>query len=102
MILTLNCKNLQCTVQLRLKSVQNIRKITKSMKMIASTKVAKAQRAMENARTYGNANNGRSLEGFHDINYPSHYYLFVVVTSILCTRTIYSSEQTSTHGNSLY
>ncbi|RUS22300.1 ATP synthase F1, gamma subunit [Endogone sp. FLAS-F59071] len=44
-------------IQLRLKSVQNIRKITKSMKMIASTKVAKAQKAMENARTYGNANN---------------------------------------------
>ncbi|RUP49133.1 ATP synthase F1, gamma subunit [Jimgerdemannia flammicorona] len=44
-------------IQLRLKSVSNISKITKSMKMIASTKVAKAQRAMENARAYGNANN---------------------------------------------
>jgi len=40
-------------VSLRLKSVQNIGKITKSMKMIASTKVNKAQRAMEQARVYG-------------------------------------------------
>ncbi|OZJ04524.1 hypothetical protein BZG36_02245 [Bifiguratus adelaidae] len=44
-------------IQGRLKSVSNISKITKSMKMIASTKVTKAQRAMENARTYGEATN---------------------------------------------
>ncbi|KAF8941064.1 atp3 gamma subunit of the F1 sector of mitochondrial F1F0 ATP synthase [Dissophora ornata] len=40
-------------IQLRLNSIKNIGKITKSMKMIASTKVAKAQRAMETARSYG-------------------------------------------------
>jgi F-type H+-transporting ATPase subunit gamma len=40
-------------VQQRLKSVQNIEKITKSMKMIASTKVNKAQRGMEAARAFG-------------------------------------------------
>ncbi|KAF9376385.1 atp3 gamma subunit of the F1 sector of mitochondrial F1F0 ATP synthase, partial [Podila verticillata] len=40
-------------IQLRLNSIKNIGKITKSMKMIASTKVAKAQRAMESARAYG-------------------------------------------------
>ncbi|GAA5811694.1 hypothetical protein MFLAVUS_005135 [Mucor flavus] len=44
-------------IQQRLKSVQNIEKITKSMKMIASTKVAKAQRGMETARTFGVASN---------------------------------------------
>jgi F-type H+-transporting ATPase subunit gamma len=42
-----------------LKSVQNIEKITKSMKMIASTKVAKAQRGMESARAFGEASNGK-------------------------------------------
>ncbi|CAO3687314.1 unnamed protein product [Umbelopsis ramanniana] len=42
-------------IQQRLKSVQNIEKITKSMKMIASTKVAKAQKAMENARAFGSS-----------------------------------------------
>ncbi|KAF9544470.1 atp3 gamma subunit of the F1 sector of mitochondrial F1F0 ATP synthase [Mortierella hygrophila] len=40
-------------IQMRLNAIRNIGKITKSMKMIASTKVAKAQRAMETARTYG-------------------------------------------------
>ncbi|KAJ1550495.1 atp3 gamma subunit of the F1 sector of mitochondrial F1F0 ATP synthase, partial [Cladochytrium tenue] len=42
-------------IQMRLKSISNIEKITKSMKMIASTKVSKAQRNMETARVYGNA-----------------------------------------------
>ena len=44
-------------IQQRLKSVQNIEKITKSMKMIASTKVNKAQRGMEAARVFGQASN---------------------------------------------
>ncbi|CAO3694466.1 hypothetical protein G6F70_000289 [Rhizopus microsporus] len=42
-------------IQQRLKSVKNIEKITKSMKMIASTKVNKAQRSMEAARAFGAA-----------------------------------------------
>ncbi|TPX41834.1 hypothetical protein SeMB42_g04720 [Synchytrium endobioticum] len=42
-------------VSMRLKSVQNIGKITKSMKMIASTKVTRAQRNMDTARAYGQA-----------------------------------------------
>ncbi|ESK86865.1 atp synthase subunit gamma [Moniliophthora roreri MCA 2997] len=43
-------------LELRLKSVRNIEKITKSMKMIASTKLAKAQRAMAAGKEYGAAN----------------------------------------------
>ncbi|THH05946.1 hypothetical protein EW145_g4434 [Phellinidium pouzarii] len=43
-------------LELRLKSVRNIEKITKSMKMIASTKLAKAQRAMNAGKQYGSAN----------------------------------------------
>lgn len=39
----------------RLKSVKNIEKITKSMKMIASTRLNRAQRAMESAVAFGNA-----------------------------------------------
>lgn len=42
-----------------MKSVQNIEKITKSMKMIASTKVAKAQRGMEAARLFGTASSSK-------------------------------------------
>ncbi|KAJ1974833.1 atp3 gamma subunit of the F1 sector of mitochondrial F1F0 ATP synthase [Dimargaris verticillata] len=40
-------------VQDRLKSVSNISKITLSMKMIASTKLTRAQRNMEKARAWG-------------------------------------------------
>lgn len=41
----------------RLKSIKNIEKITKTMKIVASTKLTKAQRAMEESRSYGKANN---------------------------------------------
>jgi len=44
-------------IQMRLKSVQNIAKITKSMKMIAATKMTRAQRAMEVARQYSHSSN---------------------------------------------
>ncbi|CAK4031381.1 ATP synthase subunit gamma, mitochondrial [Lecanosticta acicola] len=40
----------------RLKSIKNIEKITKTMKIVASTKLTKAQRAMEESRSYGKAN----------------------------------------------
>ncbi len=43
---------------MRLKSISNIAKITKSMKMIASTKVARAQRTMLSAREYGSSFSG--------------------------------------------
>ncbi|KAJ7918956.1 ATPase, F1 complex, gamma subunit domain-containing protein [Mycena leptocephala] len=43
-------------IELRLKSVKNIEKITKSMKMIASTQLTKAQRAMAAGKQYGIAN----------------------------------------------
>lgn len=41
----------------RLKSIRNIEKITKTMKVVASTKLARAQRAMNSARVYGQASN---------------------------------------------
>lgn len=40
-------------VQLRLKAIKNIGKITKSMKMIASTKLNRAQKSMETGRVFG-------------------------------------------------
>jgi F-type H+-transporting ATPase subunit gamma len=43
------------TVKLRISSTKNIQKITKSMKMIASTKLVRAQREMQRARVYGKA-----------------------------------------------
>lgn len=40
-------------IRLRLRSVKNIQKITKSMKMIAAVKYAKAERELRTARTFG-------------------------------------------------
>jgi F-type H+-transporting ATPase subunit gamma len=41
----------------RLKSIRNIEKITKTMKVVASTKLNRAQRAMNESRTYGKTSN---------------------------------------------
>uniref|UniRef100_A0A674F6P3 ATP synthase F(1) complex subunit gamma, mitochondrial n=1 Tax=Salmo trutta TaxID=8032 RepID=A0A674F6P3_SALTR len=39
---------------IRLKSIKNIQKITKSMKMVAAAKYARAERQLKPARVYGN------------------------------------------------
>lgn len=41
----------------RLKSIKNIKKITSTMKIVASTKLTRAQRAMTESRTYGQTSN---------------------------------------------
>jgi F-type H+-transporting ATPase subunit gamma len=41
----------------RLKSIRNIEKITKTMKIVASTKLTRAQRAMVDSRQYGKTSN---------------------------------------------
>ncbi|MCJ1397004.1 atp3 gamma subunit of the F1 sector of mitochondrial F1F0 ATP synthase [Xylographa trunciseda] len=41
----------------RLKSIRNIEKITKTMKIVASTKLTRAQRAMTDSRNYGQTSN---------------------------------------------
>jgi F-type H+-transporting ATPase subunit gamma len=41
----------------RLKSIRNIEKITKTMKIVASTKLTRAQRAMTSSRIYGQTSN---------------------------------------------
>jgi F-type H+-transporting ATPase subunit gamma len=41
----------------RLKSIRNIEKITKTMKIVASTKLTRAQRAMTESRVYGQTSN---------------------------------------------
>ncbi|KAI9687166.1 MAG: atp3 gamma subunit of the F1 sector of mitochondrial F1F0 ATP synthase [Bathelium mastoideum] len=41
----------------RLKSIRNIEKITKTMKIVASTKLTRAQRAMGESRAYGQTSN---------------------------------------------
>jgi F-type H+-transporting ATPase subunit gamma len=102
-------------IELRLKSVRNIEKITKvrlsqiflfllpltqcpqSMKMIASTKLAKAQRAMQAGQEYGIANAGMPSHPFFDTSWriqplpevydhtkddkPNSKKLFIVISS---------------------
>lgn len=41
----------------RLKSIRNIKKITSTMKIVASTKLTRAQRAMDESRKYGETSN---------------------------------------------
>ncbi|KAM4569757.1 ATP synthase F(1) complex subunit gamma, mitochondrial isoform 2-T2 [Odontesthes bonariensis] len=41
-------------ITIRLKSIKNIQKITKSMKMVAAAKYARAERQLKPARVYGN------------------------------------------------
>jgi len=41
----------------RLKSIRNIEKITKTMKIVASTKLTRAQKAMVDSRSYGETSN---------------------------------------------
>lgn len=47
-------KSLCFPVTIRLKSIKNIQKITKSMKMVAAAKYARAERQLKPARIYGN------------------------------------------------
>ncbi|KAF8802028.1 ATP synthase F1 gamma [Phlegmacium glaucopus] len=66
-------------IELRLKSVRNIEKITKSMKMIASTKLAKAQRAMQAGKDYGVAN--KEVFAHVPSDKPTPNKLFIVISS---------------------
>ncbi|XP_062522587.1 ATP synthase subunit gamma, mitochondrial-like [Corticium candelabrum] len=66
-------------IRTRLKSVQSIQKITKSMKMVSAAKFARAERELRPARTYGNA-----AQAFHEsstIEVSSPKHLIIAVTS---------------------
>jgi len=66
-------------IELRLKSVRNIEKITKSMKMIASTKLSKATRAMQQGKRYGEAN--KEIFQTATTEEPAKRKLFIVISS---------------------
>ena len=48
-------------VRLRLRSVKNIQKITKSMKMVSAAKFARAERELKPARVYGSGASGKQI-----------------------------------------
>ncbi|GLB39676.1 putative atp synthase subunit gamma [Lyophyllum shimeji] len=66
-------------IELRLKSVRNIQKITNSMKVVASTKLAKAQKAMQTGKEYGIANSEIFQHSTSDKPTPNK--LFIVISS---------------------
>lgn len=66
-------------IELRLKSVRNIQKITNSMKVVASTKLAKAQKAMQAGKQYGIANSEVFTHSTSDK--PTPHKLFIVISS---------------------
>lgn len=74
-------------IQTRLKSITNIEKITASMKMIASTKLARAQRNMESGRVFGSSVN-LMFDKYASIPAPndpsSHLYLICSSDKGLC------------------
>jgi len=66
-------------LELRLKSVRNMEKITKSMKLIASTKLTKAQKAMQVGKQYGVAN--QEVFDHATSDEPPKKKLFLVISS---------------------
>ncbi|XP_036433150.1 ATP synthase subunit gamma, mitochondrial isoform X2 [Colossoma macropomum] len=68
-------------ITIRLKSVKNIQKITKSMKMVAAAKYARAERALKPARVYGTG--ALSLYEKADIKAPedNNKHLLIGVSS---------------------
>jgi len=68
-------------IRLRLRSVTNIQKITKSMKMVSAAKYARAERELKNAKVFGEGNSAllKKSEISGDEAAPQH--LIVAVTS---------------------
>lgn len=60
---------------MRLKSIKNIGKITKSMKMIASTKLNRAQKAMEVGRVFGDNSAGTEKSLFNFVLVLTPFFL---------------------------
>ena len=68
-------------LEARVKSVKNIEKITKSMKMIAATRLGRAQRAMDSAVAFGDASEELFKQAEVEAPKDSERELFVVVSS---------------------
>jgi len=68
-------------VRLKLKSITNIQKITKTMQMVSAAKYARAERELQPARVYGGAAQalGEKAELESDETKPNH--LFIAISS---------------------
>ncbi|ODO00587.1 ATP synthase F1, gamma subunit [Cryptococcus wingfieldii CBS 7118] len=68
-------------IEQRLKSVRNIEKITKSMKVVASTKLTRAEKAMREAKKYGAANNAELFKHAEVESEADPKILYIGITS---------------------
>lgn len=75
---------------MRLSSVSNIAKITKSMKMIASTKMTRATRTMNSARIYGATAGGK-------INYSFFVHILLRMVAACLHSTLLLTTQNNTN-----
>ena len=64
----------------RLKSIKNIEKITNTMKVVASTRLTRAQKAMDDSRSYGQTSN-KVFENAETKPLENKKTLFVVASS---------------------
>merc|ERR1711962_1473717 len=73
-------------IRLRLRSVMNIQKITKSMKMVSAAKYARAERELQPARVYGAGANSllEKAEISGDPTKPNHLVLCISSDRGLC------------------
>jgi F-type H+-transporting ATPase subunit gamma len=73
-------------IRLRLRSVMNIQKITKSMKMVSAAKYSRAERELKPARVYGGGNKAllEKTEITGDDSKPNHLYVAIASDRGLC------------------
>jgi len=71
-------------ISMRLKSVKNIQKITKSMKMVSAAKFAQAERSLKHCRPYGDALLRSEVEPEADANVKKHLVIAISSDRGLC------------------
>jgi len=71
-------------ISMRLKSVKNIQKITKSMKMVSAAKFAQAERSLKHCRPYGEALLKSEVEPEADTNVKKHLVVAISSDRGLC------------------
>jgi len=73
-------------IRLRLRSVMNIQKITKSMKMVSAAKYSRAERELKSARVYGTGNKAllEKSEISGDASKPEHLVVAISSDRGLC------------------
>ena len=84
-------------VSLRLKSIKNIQKITKSMKMVAAAKFGKAEKDLHIVRPYGTAASSKSMD-ITCVRAQRHIYTLCYIFGCVILELLESTELDSDEG----